>query len=177
MKLTEHKTTLNLDQFRNAFRSGGFYSISLMASGGQFFVTAQPRTGRQVTLATTHGNKYRAFRNPAKAIEILHEMGAHKVEVDTSAWSPTQATEGRKRPDTSERQRRAHAAAAHDAWFRSQVDESVREADDPDAAWMSQEEVKHQSALKRAAWLRGLKTVESRLFECLLVENRNPHPV
>jgi hypothetical protein len=148
------KSTLNLDQFRSAFRAGGFSSILLSASGGQFFVTALPRSGGSITLATTHGNRPRAFRNPAKAIEVLHLMGAHRVEVDTKAWSPAQASvEGRKRPDTAERQRRAHQAAAHDAWFRQQVALAVEEADSPNAEWVSQEEVKRTSATQRTRWL------------------------
>jgi len=150
------KTALNLDQFRSAFRAGGFHSIVIKAAGGHFIVTAQPRTGRRVTLATTHGGKVRSFRNPAKAIEILHRLGAHKVEIDTSAWSPAQAeAESRKRPDTAERQRRAHEAAVHDAWFRQQVALAMREAGDPGAKWTSQAEAKRQSAVKRAAWLAG----------------------
>src|ERR1017187_6857558 len=144
---------LSLDQFRTAFRAGGFRSIVLRAAGGQFFVTALPRTGKRITLGTTHGNKLRAFRNPAKALEILHLMGAHKVAIDTSAWSPAQAAaESRKRPDTAERQRRAHQSAARDAWFRQEGDLAMREADDP-AEWDSQAEVKRGSAIKRAAWL------------------------
>jgi len=148
------ETTLNLDQFRTAFRSGGFRSILLTASGGNFFVTAQPRVGKRITLATTHGNKLRAFRNPAKAIEVLHQIGAHRVEIDTSAWSREQAqAEGRKRPDTADRQRRAHQAAAHDAWFRREVQLAVSEADDRQAEWNTQNEVKRRSVTKRAAWL------------------------
>lgn len=159
------KTALNLDQFRSAFRAGGLRSISLKASGGLFLVTAQPRTGKRVTLATTHGNKLRTFRNPAKAIEILHAMGAHKVEVDTSAWSPAQAqVDGRKRPDTAMRQRRIHEAAAHDAWFRHEVEQAVREADNPDAEWNSQEQVKRQSAVHRAAWLSNSSSSEKAPF-------------
>jgi hypothetical protein len=155
------KSALTLDQFRSAFHSGGLRSVSLLASGGQFFVTAQPRTGKRVTLATTHGKKFRAFRNPAKAIEVLHAMGAHKVEVDTTAWSPAQATaESRKRPDTAARQRRAHEAAAHDAWFRREVELAVQEADAPHAEWDSQAEVKRQSAIKRAAWRSKSTPVE-----------------
>lgn len=147
-------STLTLDQFRSAFRAGGLQSISVKASGGQFFITAQPRKGERVTLATTHSKRLRGFRNPIKAIAVLHEMGAHHVEIDTSAWSPQQeAFEGRKRPDTSERQRRAHAAAAHDAWFRQEMEKAVQEADNPESAWVDQEEVKLQSAKKRAAWL------------------------
>lgn len=156
------KSVLNLDQFRAAYRSGGFRSIMLQASGGQFYVTAEPRTGGRISLATTHGKKLRAFRNPAKAIEILHEMGAHKVEIDTSEWSPSQAAlEGRRRPDTAERQRHAHQAAAYDAWFRQQVSLAVEEADDPQAEWVSQKEVKLQSAARRAAW-RGESIVREK---------------
>lgn len=148
------QTTLNLEQFRTAFRAGGLRSVVLKASGSRFFVTAQLRAGPRIKLATTHGKKLRAFRNPAKAIEILHRMGAHKVEIDTSAWSPAQAElESRRRPDTAERQRRAHQAAAHDSWFRGQVELAVQEADDPHAEWDSPAMVKRQSAIKRAAWL------------------------
>lgn len=148
------KSVLNLDQFRTTFHAGGFQSIVLTALGGQFYVTAQPFDGERITLATTHGGKLRAFRNPAKAIEILHRIGAHKVEIDTSAWSPAQAgAESRKRPDTAERQRRAHQAAAHNAWFCEQVALAVAEADNPQSEWLSQEQMKGMSALRRAAWL------------------------
>ncbi len=41
----------------------------------------------------------------------------------------------------------------HDAWFRREVELAVQEADAPQAEWDSQEEVKRQSATKRAAWL------------------------
>lgn len=148
------KTALNLDQFRSALLAGGLRSVCVRASGGHFFVTAQPRTGKRIALATTHGKTPRTFRNPAKAIEILHKMGAHKVEIDTSAWDPVQAeTEGRKRPDTAQRQRHAHEAAAHDAWFRREVELALQEASNPRTQWDSQREVKRQSVIKRAAWL------------------------
>src|ERR1035441_8654808 len=41
----------------------------------------------------------------------------------------------------------------HDAWFRREVELAVGEADNPQAAWDSQEEVKLKSGTKRAAWL------------------------
>ncbi len=146
-------TVLNLDQFRAAFRSGGLRSVSVQAEGGEFFITAEPRTGERVTLATTHGGKLRAFHDPGKAIAILHEIGAHKVRVDTSAWSPAQANLlARRRPDTAARQRRAHEAAAHDAWFRGEVEQALREANEPATQWVSQGEAKRQSANRRKKW-------------------------
>jgi ornithine carbamoyltransferase len=147
-------SVLNLDQFRAAFRSGGLRSVSIQAAGGEFFITAEPRTGERVTLATTHGGKLRAFRDPGKAIAILHAIGAHKVGVDTSAWSPAQANLlARRRPDTAARQRRTHEAAAHDAWFRSEVEQALREADKATTTqWISQGEAKRQSAGRRGKW-------------------------
>ncbi len=147
-------TILNLDQFRSAFRSGGLRSVGITASGGLFFITAEPRTGDRITLATTRGKQMRGFREAGKAIAVLHAIGARKVEVDISDWSPEQEAEGvRRRPDTAERQRRAHEAAAHDSWFRAEVEQSLREADAPDAVWVSQDEVRQESAARRAAWL------------------------
>lgn len=146
-------STLTLDQFRSSYRAGGFRTVGVRASGGDFFVTAQPRTGGRVTLATTHGKRLRAFRDAGKAIAVLHDIGAHQVEVDTTAWHP-ERTPKRKRPDTAERQRRAHEAAAHDAWFRAEVKQALREADSPDAIWVSNEEARRRSAIKRAEWLK-----------------------
>lgn len=146
-------STMTLDQFRSALRTGGLRSVGVTASGGQFFVTAQPRSGERVTLATTRGKAVRGFRDAGKAIALLHAIGARKVEVDTTEWSPEQAVlEGRRRPDTAERQRRAHAAATHDAWFRAEAEQAVREADDPNADWVSDEEVRRRSAEHRAKW-------------------------
>jgi hypothetical protein len=145
---------MTLDQFRSAFQSGGLRSVGVTAEGGLFFVTAEPRSGDPVKLATTRGKTPRTFRDPGKAIAVLHDLGARKVEVDTSAWNPDQAApEGRRRPDTAERQRRAHEAAAYDAWFRAEVRQAIREADDPDTVWITNEEVERESAERRAKWL------------------------
>jgi hypothetical protein len=145
---------MTLDQFRSAFQTGGLRSVGVRAEGGRFFVTAEPGSGERITLATTRGRTARAFRDPGKAIAILHGIGARKVEVDTSHWSPEQAAqEGRRRPDTAERQRRAHEAAAYDAWFRAEVQQALREADDPDTVWVTNEEVERESAERRARWL------------------------
>lgn len=150
-------SSLTLDQFRSAFRSGGFQSVGIRASGGDFFVTAQPRSGGSVTLATTHGLRRRAFRDAGKAIALLHTIGAHQIQVDTSKWSlDEKASSRRKRPDTADRQRRAHEAAAHDAWFRAEVEQAIREADSPDAKWVPHEEVMRRSAIKRAEWRKKL---------------------
>jgi len=145
--------TMTLDQLRSTLQAGGLRSVAVKAVGGLFFVSVESRNGDHVTLATTRGRVARRFRDPGKAIAVLHALGARKVEVDTSDWSPEQAAnEGRRRPDTAERQRRVHQAAAYDTWFRSEVEQALREADDPNTVWVSNEEVERKSAERRAKW-------------------------
>jgi hypothetical protein len=129
-------------------------SVGIVASDGLFYVTAQPRTGDRITLATTRGRQMRGFRDAGKAIAILHAIGARKVEVDISDWSPAQESDmARRRPDAGERKRRADEADGYDAWFRAEIERSLREADSPDAVWVSQEDVRQESAVRRSAWL------------------------
>ena len=65
-------------------------------------------------------------------------------------WNPALKAGSRSRPDRAEALRRTHEAASHDAWFRSQVGEALREADDSDTVWMSHEEVTADMAMQRA---------------------------
>jgi hypothetical protein len=44
----------------------------------------------------------------------------------------------------------ADAAAAHDAWFRSEVEAGLREADDPNCVWIPHEEINRRCAVLRA---------------------------
>jgi len=49
--------------------------------------------------------------------------------------------------------KRAHEAAAHDRWFRSQVEEALREADDPSTLSIPHEQVmaEMKATIDRAA--------------------------
>ena len=104
--------TINLAELRTAFQTGGFKRVGVTASGGLFFVTAQPRSGGWLVLATTRGKQARGFRDPGKAILLLHEIGCQKIAVDVSGWEPGRAAiEARRRPDVAARQRRVHGVA------------------------------------------------------------------
>jgi predicted transcriptional regulator len=50
--------------------------------------------------------------------------------------------------------REASEAAAHDAWFRAEVEEGLREADDPSIQPIPDEDVRAEFAARRAAALR-----------------------
>lgn len=44
------------------------------------------------------------------------------------------------------------ADLVYDAWFRAEVEEGLREADDPNTEWISNEEVERQMDKKLAEW-------------------------
>jgi hypothetical protein len=51
----------------------------------------------------------------------------------------------------------ADAALAYDAWFRSEVEAGLREADDPNTVWVSNEEVERETGEQRARWLARIE--------------------
>lgn len=61
------------------------------------------------------------------------------------------------RPDSAERLKHAHEAAAYDTWFRSQIEEGIKEADDPNTKWVSNEDAQKHFAAKRQALEQRLK--------------------
>ena len=65
------------------------------------------------------------------------------------------------RPDTSATLKQAHAALVHDRWFREQVAQSVKDADDPATQWVSNETAMVESAKRRAAWRAGATPVKA----------------
>jgi len=69
--------------------------------------------------------------------------------IDASRHSEPEA--GRRgRPDQAARMRHAHEAAAHDAWFRAEVEAGLEDADDPNTPWIPHEEVMAKWTKRRA---------------------------
>ena len=145
--------TLSLDQLRAATEAGGISSVTLKAEGGAFVVALATRNGDDGLLVTTRTRQPRRFSDLRKAILLLREMGIASVQVDATHWNPDEAAPRTPRPDRSEALKRAHEAAAHDHWFRAQVEEALREADDPATVSVSHEQVMAEikAAIGRAA--------------------------
>ncbi|MDQ2734191.1 MAG: hypothetical protein M3Y55_04190 [Pseudomonadota bacterium] len=93
----------------------------------------------------------------ARLVETDAVRSAHVIgqpggfDVDAMNFDP-QTVSTYRRPDASESLKRAHAAAAHDQWFREQVAQGLKEADDPATQWVSRETVRAESARRRAEW-------------------------
>lgn len=101
-------------------------------------------------LAAQRSRQIRLFKRLETVVNYLKDVGIARFEVDASNYDP----DGKKkttRPDRAEALKRAHEAAAYDAWFREQVQAAI---DDPRPA-LSHEEAKSLFAARKKALLKG----------------------
>ena len=78
-------------------------------------------------LAAQRSRNVRLFRRFETMVSYLKGLGIARFDVDAAEYDPD-PLQSTRRPDRAEALRRAHAAAAYDAWFREQVQASL---DDP----------------------------------------------
>jgi len=104
-------------------------------------------------LAASRSRQVRIFKKLETVVAYLKGVGIVRFDVDAAGFDPAQV-KTYSRPDRSEALRRAHEAAAHDQWFREAVAQGLAEADDPNTTWVPDEDVKRQSAERRAGWAR-----------------------
>jgi hypothetical protein len=135
--------TLDVSQAAAAALAGGVLSANLKADGDAFYVELETRTAGTAMLVTSNNRRPRAFRNPAKALEVIRELGLQSGRFSLEAWQPDQrASARRSRPDRADAMRQTHAnAAAYDKWIREQVGEAL---DDPRPS------VEHDTVMTRA---------------------------
>lgn len=102
-------------------------------------------------LGAQRSDKPRMWRSLDRCVDYLKkELHIARFELlDATNYSDV-ALVGKSREDASERLRKAHEAAAHDKWFREQVEIGLAEADDPAAEWVTNEEANASWAKKRA---------------------------
>lgn len=116
--------TLTLEQLRATTNAGGVASVTVRAQGGGFFVQIATRSGEAI-LTKARSTEARCFSNLLQAITVLRDLGITNGSFDVSQYNPEQKAGTRVRPDRAEAMKRAHEAAAYDAWFREQVQASI----------------------------------------------------
>lgn len=107
--------------------------------------------GTESALATTRSKQIRVFKRLETLIGCLKGVGIRRFDVDANHFDAA-ATKPPRRSDTSATLKQAHAALAHDRWFRDQVEQALKEADDPAAQWVSNETAMAEAAKRRAGW-------------------------
>lgn len=127
--------------------AGALLETHVVGQGGGWSVLV--RYGNQSrVLAAQRGNAARVFKKMDTLVSYLKDAGISKFDVDSAAFV-TEA--GTARPDRARALREMHEAAAHDAWFRGQVQLALDEANGDDAQWVAHDAVAENWAEKRAA--------------------------
>jgi len=122
-----------------------------MRDGGWTVVVHSPHgglTGTAYTLAT-HRKAPRLFKKMDSLVSYLADVGISHFEVDAAGFARGEVRTW-SRPDRAAALKQTHEDAAHDRWFREQVEASLRLADSPDAVWVSHDDVKARRAKRRA---------------------------
>lgn len=103
-------------------------------------------------LGTQRTDKPRKWRSLDACMGyVINELRIFRLDsLDASNFSRDDAMRP-ARPDSAERLKHAHEAAAYDTWFRSQIEEGIKEADDPKTKWVSNEDAQKHFAAKRRA--------------------------
>lgn len=131
--------------------AGAQVGVEVIGAAGGWGVVLHYGRARQ-TLAVTRGEP-RTFRRFETLATYLKGLGITEYRVNAAAFTPDAAGKptDKRRELASERMKRAHEAAAHDKWFREQVAQAIKEADDPATEWLPHEVVKADMTMQRAS--------------------------
>lgn len=129
--------TFTFDQVRSAVASGGVLSANLRPAGSKFELEFETRTGT-ITLITSVTKEIRRFGNPAKAFELVRELGLDGGRYSVAQWHPEERELDRAtRPDRSAMLKKAHQASD----LKRVLDERIAIANSPNAVWHDAKDV------------------------------------
>ncbi len=140
--------TIDHGTLRRLVDAGAHVGAEVVGGAGGWGVVINYGRASQ-TLAATRGTP-RTWRQFETLAGYLKDLGIVEYRVNTAEFEPGAAA---ARPDdkrsatASERMKRAHQAAAHDTWFREQVQASI---DDPRPS-VDDQAARKEFAAKRAA--------------------------
>ncbi|UWM79380.1 hypothetical protein N1937_29675 (plasmid) [Rhizobium sp. WSM4643] len=121
-------------------------------TGGWSVVIRYGKTERP--LAAQRSRQVRVFKRMDSLVSYLKDVGISQFDVDAADYVPGTAS----RPDRAAALRRTHEAAEYDKWFRKQIEEAIREADDPNAGWISAQDAEERMDKLRAELLAQLES-------------------
>src|SRR3546814_8246120 len=129
--------------------AGTILGVSVIGQpGGWSVILKMDRT--QKPLGAQKADRPRTWRSLDTLTEYLRK-DLHIVHID-AVDGTHYSSAGATRPDAAARMKRAHEAAAHDAWFRAEVDAGIKEADDPATEWRSEAHTSEVQSLMRISY-------------------------
>lgn len=149
--------TIDTATARRMAEAGTIRGVSIVGQPGGWSVML--KTGiHEKPLGSQKQDKPRTWRSLDTLTEYLRkDLSIVRIDgIDATHHSSTDIHRP-GRPDAAVRMRRAHEAAAHDAWFRAEVEAGIKEADDPATQWVSHDDVMERLAKRRAKYAKDLK--------------------
>lgn len=148
--------TIDHGTLRRLVEAGAHVGAEVVGRGGSWGVIINCGRTRQTLMATR--GRPKAFRQFETLASYLKDLGIVEYRVDATEFEPgdTQKRAPDRRSITaSVRMKRAHEAAAYDAWFREQVQSSI---DDPRPSVIDDQARARMAARRQAV----LKTASSK---------------
>ena len=107
-------------------------------------------------LGAQRTDKPRTWRSLDRAVAyVKDELHIARFDMlDATNHSEGEPVTGSSPVAAAERLRNAHAAVAYDKWFRAEVEEGIKEADDPNTKWVSNEDANKSWAKQRAELIK-----------------------
>jgi len=129
--------TFTIEQARSAASSGGVLSANLKPLGSTFTLEFETRNGPAMLIAAV-SKQVRRFGNPAKAFEIVRDLGLEGGHFSVAQWRPEERQLDRPgRPDKASTLKAAHQAAG----LKRVLDERIALADGSSALWHDADDV------------------------------------
>jgi hypothetical protein len=155
------RMSFDLAQAGAAVKAGGIHSAVVRAEQGSFFVELETLDSGVVDLVTKNERTRRAFRDPGQALKIVRTLGVVQGRFALEAWDATAPRDKAwKRPDTAAQMKvthqRAQDAEAYDAWYRAEIEQGLKEADDP-----ATEKLPHAQAMSMLTQMRDASRAET----------------
>jgi len=107
-------------------------------------------------LTAQRSHQVRVFKKLETLVNYLKGVGIARFDVDAVNYDADSVAK-HKRPDRAIAMKGVHETAAYDKWFRAEITEAIKEADDPNTVWLSNEEVSSKWAEKRADLVKRIE--------------------
>ena len=132
--------TIDTATARRMAQAGAILGVSIVGQPGGWSVMLKTNK-LEKPLGAQRTDKPRKWRSLDTLTDYLRkDLSITRIDgIDATHHSSTDAHQS-ARPDAAARMKRAHKAAAYDAWFRAEVEAGIKEADDPNTQWVSHED-------------------------------------
>ena len=142
--------TIDTAMAKRMVEAAAIRGASIIGQPGGWAVMLKLGT-QEKPLGVQRSDKPRIWRSLDSCMEYLKkELHIARVDLLDATDHSDVPLVGKSRPDAAKRMRGAFEAADRDKWFRSEVTQALKEADDPSTPWVSNDQASKSWAEKRA---------------------------